>query len=99
MGIRASLTNADLRCLTVASCVFWGDLYGCEGPEGNPQPPVSQLADFVRARKLFAYGEIRDYWDHPNCLGWVRPGDEWHDGCAYSLALFAWILRYFQARL
>ncbi|CAG7850656.1 Alpha-amylase {ECO:0000269/PubMed:11997021, ECO:0000269/PubMed:12915728, ECO:0000269/PubMed:14632998}; AltName: Full=1,4-alpha-D-glucan glucanohydrolase; AltName: Full=BLA; Flags: Precursor [Serendipita indica DSM 11827] len=63
-------------------CVFWGDLYGCEGPEGNPQPPVSQLADFVRARKLFAYGEIRDYWDHPNCLGWVRVGDEWHDGCA-----------------
>ncbi|KAG8694879.1 hypothetical protein FRC09_009532, partial [Ceratobasidium sp. 395] len=40
------------------------------------------LADFIRARKLFAYGETRDVWDHANCVGWVRAGDEWHDGCA-----------------
>lgn len=33
---------------------------------------MSQLADFVRARKLFAYGEVRDYWDHPNCVGYVE---------------------------
>ncbi|EJD53851.1 putative alpha-amylase [Auricularia subglabra TFB-10046 SS5] len=61
-------------------CVFWGDLYGCAGKD--PQEPMKQLGDFVRARKLFAYGEMRDYWDHPNCLGWVRVGDEDHDGCA-----------------
>jgi hypothetical protein len=52
------------------SCVFWGDLYGTKG--NNPQQPMSQLADFVRARKLFAYGEVRDYWDHPNCVGYVE---------------------------
>jgi alpha-amylase len=23
----------------------------------------------MRARKLFAYGELRDYWDHMNCVG------------------------------
>ncbi|KAG8823804.1 hypothetical protein FRC19_003107 [Serendipita sp. 401] len=63
-------------------CVFWGDLYGCEGPEGNPQPAVHQLADIVRARKFFAYGELQEYWDHNNCIGWVRIGDEFHDGCA-----------------
>ncbi|CAE6402173.1 unnamed protein product [Rhizoctonia solani] len=61
-------------------CVFWGDLYGCGGD--NPQPPVNQLADIIRARKLFAYGETRDVWDHPNCVGWVRAGDAHHDGCA-----------------
>ncbi|KAG8759253.1 hypothetical protein FRC11_002251 [Ceratobasidium sp. 423] len=61
-------------------CVFWGDLYGCGGD--NPQPPVNQLADIIRARKLFGYGEIRDVWDHPNCVGWVRAGDAHHDGCA-----------------
>lgn len=61
-------------------CVFWGDLYGCAGE--NPQPAMQQLGDFIRARKLFAYGELRDYWDHANCLGWVRMGDEGHDGCA-----------------
>ncbi|ESK92575.1 glucan -alpha-maltohexaosidase precursor [Moniliophthora roreri MCA 2997] len=68
-------------------CVFWGDLYGTEGPEGNPQQPVSQLGDLIRARKLFAYGELRDYWDHMNCVGWVRMGDEMNgrDGCAVVL--------------
>ncbi|ELU42665.1 alpha-amylase [Rhizoctonia solani AG-1 IA] len=45
------------------------DLYGCGGD--NPQPPVNQLADIIRARKLFSYGET-----------WVRAGDEHHDGCA-----------------
>ncbi|KAF8586977.1 glycoside hydrolase family 13 protein, partial [Ramaria rubella] len=64
-------------------CVFWGDLYGCAGE--NPQPPVSQLEDIIRARGLFGYGETRDYWDHPNCVGWVRVGDKTHDGCAVVL--------------
>ncbi|KAJ7858203.1 alpha-amylase [Mycena leptocephala] len=64
-------------------CVFWGDLYGTGGD--NPQQAVSQLGDLIRARKLFAYGELRDYWDHMNCVGWVRMGDPEHgrpDGCA-----------------
>ncbi|KAF8320734.1 putative alpha-amylase [Clavulina sp. PMI_390] len=61
-------------------CVFWGDLYGCAGD--NPQEPVSQLSDLILARKLFAYGDLRDYFDHPNCVGWVRMGDSEHDGLA-----------------
>ncbi|KZT62429.1 glycoside hydrolase family 13 protein [Calocera cornea HHB12733] len=64
-------------------CVFWGDLYGCGGD--NPQEPMNQLADLIRARKLFAYGELKDTWDHPNCVAWVRTGDEQHDGCAVVL--------------
>ncbi|KAJ7484374.1 alpha-amylase [Mycena latifolia] len=54
-------------------CVFWGDMYGTKGD--NPQQAVTQLGDLVRARKLFAYGELRDYWDHMNCVGWVRMGE------------------------
>ncbi|CEQ41970.1 SPOSA6832_03728 [Sporobolomyces salmonicolor] len=56
------------------------DLYGC-----NSDPkvePMNQLGDFVRARKLFAYGPLREYNDHANTWGWVREGDEGHDGCA-----------------
>ncbi|EJU02147.1 alpha-amylase [Dacryopinax primogenitus] len=64
-------------------CVFYGDLYGTLG--SSPQPPVSQLADLIRARKHFAYGPLRDTWDHPNCVAWVREGDEVHDGCAVVL--------------
>lgn len=64
-------------------CVFYGDLYGCgEKGKDNYQQPMSQLADFIRARKLFAHGETRDSFDHPNCIGWVRTGDKDNDGCA-----------------
>jgi alpha-amylase len=65
-------------------CVFWGDLYGCGG--NNPQQAVSSLSTFIKARNLFSYGETRDYWDHPNCVGWVRVGDDFHDGCAVVLS-------------
>ncbi|KAJ9114591.1 hypothetical protein QFC20_001465 [Naganishia adeliensis] len=59
-------------------CVFYGDLYGCGGD--NPQKPVTQLEDLIRARKLYSYGET------PNCVGWVRTGAEGHpDGCAVVL--------------
>jgi alpha-amylase len=62
------------------SCVFWGDLYGCSGT--NAQAPVAQLSDLIRCRKLFAFGVTGEYWDHGNCVGWTRSGDEDHDGCA-----------------
>nr|AFX74688.1 alpha amylase [Glaciozyma antarctica] len=61
-------------------CVFGGDLYGCNSE--TKVEPMTQLADFIRIRKLFAYGPTRDYWDHPNCVGWVREGDVERDGCA-----------------
>lgn len=48
---------------------------------------MAQLADFIRARKEFAYGETRDYWDHSQCVGWVRAGDDEHDGCAVVLSI------------
>lgn len=32
------------------------------------------------ARKLFAYGTQDDYFDHPNCIAWVRHGDKHHPG-------------------
>jgi len=65
-------------------CVFWGDLYGCGGD--NPQQAVSSLSTIIKARNLFSYGETRDYWDHSNCVGWVRLGDNTHDGCAVVLS-------------
>ena len=66
-------------------CVFWGDLYGCGG--NNPQQAVSSLSTIIKARNLFSYGETRDYWDHASCVGWVRVGDDSHDGCAVVLSI------------
>ncbi|EXJ91595.1 alpha-amylase [Capronia epimyces CBS 606.96] len=61
-------------------CVFYGDLYGMQGD--NPEPPScgGKLAHLVLARKLFAYGDQDDYFDEPNCLGFVRRGT--HDRSA-----------------
>ena len=33
-----------------------------------------------------AYGIQRDYFDHPNCIGWTREGDDEHGGCAVLLS-------------
>ena len=70
-------------------CVFLGDLDGThnDGDEQATMAPVSNLDKFIMARKYFAYGEQHDYWDHPQCVGWVRTGDEHHAGCAVVLCI------------
>jgi alpha-amylase len=65
-------------------CVFWGDLYGCEGE--HRQPAISSLSTIIKARNLFSYGPTVDYKGHPNCMGWVRAGNPTHDGCAVVLS-------------
>ncbi|KAN0070888.1 Glycoside hydrolase superfamily [Elaphomyces granulatus] len=58
-------------------CVFYGDLYGIAGGVRRPLPPScdGRLPILTLARKLYAYGEQRDYFDRPNCIGFVRYGD------------------------
>ena len=73
-------------------CVFLGDLDGCntqgkEGDEGWAQP-MADLDKFIRARKYFAYGPQRDYFDHPSCVGWTREGEgEQQNGCAIVMCV------------
>src|ERR1700753_89750 len=67
--------------------VFYGDLYGMKGEHPEPPSCGDKLADIVLARKLYSYGEQNDYFDQPNCLGWVRRGT-WDrpDGCAVVMS-------------
>ena len=55
-------------------CLFWGDYYGIlEGPA--PEAGMKDRLDpLLMARKDAAYGEQVDYFDHSNCVGWVRLG-------------------------
>lgn len=47
---------------------------GGEAPEG---PACGgKLATIISARRLYSYGELNDYWDDANCLGWIRRGTE-----------------------
>lgn len=75
-------------------CVFYPDLYGAHykdnDREGNEQEvfleKVDGIEELLKARKENAYGTQRDYFEDANCLGWIREGDEEHQGCAVVLS-------------
>ncbi|GAQ10450.1 glucan 1,4-alpha-maltohexaosidase [Aspergillus lentulus] len=51
-------------------CVFWGDLYGIRGGKHPTKRSCGgRLPILTKARKLYAYGEQRDYFDQRNCIG------------------------------
>lgn len=54
--------------------VFYGDLYGTKGEHPEPASCGGKLGDLALARHLYSYGELNDYWDNPNVIGWVRRG-------------------------
>ncbi|RYZ18721.1 MAG: DUF1939 domain-containing protein, partial [Chitinophagaceae bacterium] len=74
-------------------CIFYPDLYGAsytdKGKDGADYEiflnKVEELEALLYARKQFAYGLQRDYFDEPNCIGWTREGNEEHSGCAILL--------------
>jgi alpha-amylase len=69
-------------------CIFYGDYYGAhykdtkDGEEHEIWMDSHQflIDKFLDARKNHAYGEQRDYFDHPSTIGWTRFGDEEHPG-------------------
>ncbi len=77
-------------------CIFYPDLYGADytdkGRDGEDHyillTKVESLPLLLLARKEIAYGLQVDYFDHPNCIGWVRQGDRKHynSGCAVVLS-------------
>ncbi|MFN0047597.1 MAG: alpha-amylase [Cytophagales bacterium] len=73
-------------------CIFYPDLYGAKytdkGKDGKDYeivlPKCEKLEKLMMARKIFSYGIERDYFDHPNCIGWTREGEDDMEksGCA-----------------
>ncbi|KAJ5179974.1 CAZyme family GH13 [Penicillium capsulatum] len=68
--------------------LFYGDLYGVQANTKHPMTPEcdGKLPILTRARKNFAYGEQDDYFDQPNCIGFVRYGNANHRGLACVLS-------------
>ena len=64
-------------------CIFHPDFYGSEyrdrGKDGNQYDikleVVKGLKELIKLRKDYAYGFQREYFDHPNVVGWTRQGD------------------------
>jgi len=75
-------------------CVFYPDLFGVEYVDKNAEgeevkivmPKVEILPRLMRARQELAYGEQVNYFDHPNCIAWIRKGDEEHEACVVIIS-------------
>jgi alpha-amylase len=69
---------------------LYGTSYKDNGRDGNEYEifldRVDELEGLIRARKNYAFGYQRDYFDHGNCIGWTREGDGVNDGCAVILS-------------
>lgn len=73
-------------------CVFWGDLFGTQGPHAekpisDSQRRSSLLANLMLCRRLFAYGKQTDYWKSRDCIGWTRAGTSDKPGCAVIFSI------------
>ncbi|HEY1055629.1 MAG TPA: alpha-amylase domain-containing protein, partial [Emticicia sp.] len=49
-------------------------------------PKISALEQLLSARQKYAWGEQYDYFDQPNCIGWVRAGKNENEACAVLLS-------------
>lgn len=59
-------------------CIFYGDYYGVQHDEFGQQSLQWIMDRLLEIRRDYAYGEEIRYFDHPNCIGWTRLGDEDH---------------------
>ncbi|KIO76548.1 alpha-amylase [Pedobacter lusitanus] len=63
-------------------CVFYPDIYGAKYEDKNEEGEdtavelvsIDSLPLMTKIRRDLAYGFQRDYFDHPNCIGWTREG-------------------------
>ena len=70
-------------------CIFAADYYGAHykdtASDGNEYEiwidTHKWMIDlFLYTRKKYAYGDQYDYFNHPNCVGWTRIGDQENPG-------------------
>ncbi|KAF8442339.1 glycoside hydrolase family 13 protein [Boletus edulis BED1] len=65
-------------------CVFYGDLY--PNQECFDEATSDKIIRLLTARKMFAYGPLKDYFLYRNCIGFVRMGDSEHAGCVVVMS-------------
>lgn len=77
-------------------CVFYGDVFGMNGPKPRPAAAGGKLPRMVSARQKYAYGKQKDYFDDKDCIGWTRFGAATKsDGAVLAVLLNSgWEARY-----
>ncbi len=70
-------------------CVFAADYYGASYKDNDSDGQEQEVTmashkwiidKYLLARRKYAYGDQYDYLDDPNCIGWLRTGNEDHPG-------------------
>lgn len=65
-------------------CIFYGDYYSM----GDKKSPHRLIIDILLdARRRYAYGDQHDYFDHANTVGFVRMGDDKHEGSGLAFLM------------
>lgn len=70
-------------------CLFYGDYFGNPGDAEGRNKLLSHrklIDDFLQARAKYTFGEMQDYFDHPQCVGWVWTGDAEHPPLAVVMS-------------
>ncbi|RYF98719.1 MAG: alpha-amylase, partial [Chitinophagaceae bacterium] len=75
-------------------CVFYPDIYGTtySGTDNKGSvrevnlPAMDILPVLLKLRQDKAYGRQVDYFDDPNCLGWIREGVDENSGLAVLIS-------------
>ncbi len=65
--------------------VFYGDYLGIGGEDPN-KSHQRMIDKLLEIRRDHAAGEQHDYFEHHNCIGWLRTGDEHHTPLAVLLS-------------
>lgn len=76
-------------------CLFFPDLYGGiyddkdkEGDEVHVElVAIPEVGIMSELRSSLAYGAQKDYFDHGNCVGWTRFGDDEHENSGLAVLL------------
>jgi alpha-amylase len=61
--------------------VFHADYYGYQSPQHTHAGHRDLINVLLKARRAYNWGDQHDYFDHPNCVAWVRTGNTEHPGC------------------
>lgn len=69
-------------------CVFWGDVFGMAGPKARKAAAGGRLPRLVAARRWYAYGPQKEYFDEVDCVGWTRLGSQgFGDGAGLAVVV------------
>lgn len=76
-------------------CLFFPDIYGGiyddKGENGEDAHielvPMQEVELMSKIRSALAYGQQRDYFDFPSCIGWTRDGDDEHENSGLAVLL------------